>query len=147
MPDDLQSTDTWKPSSFFKAICGGVPTEQWGYERRGLVMHHSGWATPRTATLWTLTHVGSGAAFLRLTGNVATVMPVAGEIVEASDWTIFDLPEGWRQTDPDLPGKIGAICEAHPEVKPDSGFAGKEISDADARAVIEARETVTNAST
>ncbi len=100
----------------------------------------SRWATPREATRWTLIHLGSGGAIARLTGRVATVMPVAAEIAECSDWTLFDLPEGWRQTDPGLPAKVGAICEAHPEVKPDTAFGGKVITDADARAVIDARE-------
>lgn len=130
----------WQPTRFFLAIPGRGATEAWGYEHQGLALRHSGWAEPRTNTKWSLVHIGSGGTIMRLVGSVSMVMPVASEIAECSDWTLFDLPEGWRQTDPDLPAKVGAICEAHPEVKPDTSFAATEISDTDARAVIDARE-------
>ena len=135
-------SEPWKPLQFFRAVPGGIPLEDWGYEQRGLALCHAGWANPRTETRWTLIHLGSGGAIMRFVGNVATVMPVASEIADCGDWTLFDLPEGWRQTDPDLPAKVGAICEAHPEARPDTGFSAPEISDADARAVIDAREAI-----
>jgi hypothetical protein len=136
------TTDAWRPARFWRAVPGGEPVEEWGYECRGLALRHAGWATPRTETRWTLIHIGSGGSIMRFTGSVAAVMPVAGEIAQASDWTLFDLPEGWRQTDPELPAKVGAICEAHPEARPDTSFVASKISDTDARAVIEARESV-----
>jgi hypothetical protein len=135
-----RSEETWSPALFFQAVAGGKPIGRWGYVFRGLALHHSGWASPRSKTQWKLTHIGSGGSFLKFTGAVSDVFPVAREIAECSDWTLFDLPEGWRQTDPDLPAKVGAICEAHPEVMPDCTFSGSDISDADARAVIAARE-------
>ena len=135
-----EAGEAWRPARFFRAVPGGAPLEAWGYEWRGLALRHSGWATPRTETRWTLIHLGSGGAIMRFVGDVRTVMPVASEIAECSDWTLFDLPEGWRQTDPELPAKVGAICEEHPEARPDTSFSGQEISDADARAVVEARE-------
>lgn len=131
----------WRPVRFFRANPGGDPVEVHGYEWRGLALRHSGWATPRTATRWTLTHLGSGGALARFMGDVATVFPVASEIALCGDFTLFDLPDGWRQTDPDLPAKVGAILAAHPEVRPDTASAGRVISDADARAVIAARES------
>lgn len=142
MPDTIvvQTEIRWRPVRFFRAVSGGAPVETWGYEWRGLALRHSGWATPRTETRWALVHLGSGGAFVHFAGDVATVMPVAGEIAECSDWTLFDLPEGWRQTDPDLPAKVGAILMAHPEARPDTAFPATVISDADARAVIAARE-------
>ena len=134
--------DMWEPSNFFCAIPDGAPVQAFGYLYRGLALRHSGWATPRQETRWTLTHLGSGGAIMRFIGDVKTVMPVAGEIADAVDWTLFDLPEGWRQTDPDAPAKIGAIIQAHPEARPDVGFEAAPISDADARAVIAAREGI-----
>lgn len=128
----------WTPAKFYRAVHDGTPVEEWGYEWRGLVLRHSGWATPRTKTRWSLMHIGSGGTIMRFTGNIATVFPVAGEIAECGDFTLFDLPDGWRQTDPELPIKIAAICDAHPEAFPDTSPA---ISADDARAVIEARET------
>jgi hypothetical protein len=142
MTDPTQTALPWAPARFFRAIPGGEPLEVHGYENRGLALRHSGWATPRSETQWTLVHVGSGGALMRFTGSVATVMPVASEIAECSDWTLFDLPDGWRQTDPELPAKVGAICEAHPEARPDTAFEAEVISISDARAVIEARESV-----
>lgn len=81
---------------------------------------------------------------MRFTGDIRTVFPVAGEIAECGDFTLFDLPDGWRQTDPELPAKIAAICDAHPETLPDSSFDGVQISTDDARAVIEARENTSD---
>lgn len=135
-----RTASAWQPARFFRAKPGGDPVEVSGYEWRGLGLRHSGWATPRTETRWTLTHLGSGAGLVRFTGDVATVFPVAGEIALCGDWTLFDLPEGWRQTDPDLPAKVAAILDAHPEARPDTAFEGRVVSDADARAVIAARE-------
>lgn len=131
----------WQPTRFFRAVPGGDPVQAHGYEWRGLALRHSGWATPRTQTRWALVHLGSGGTFARFVGDVATVMPVAGEIALCSDWTLFDLPDGWRQTDPDLPAKVAAILNAHPEARPDTAFEGRVVSDADARAVVAARET------
>jgi hypothetical protein len=136
----MTRTERWTPAKFYRAIPGGEPIEEWGYEWRGLTLRHAGWASPRTATQWALIHIGSGGTIARFTGNVATVFPVATAIAECSDFTLFDLPDGWRQTDPDLAQKIAAICEAHPEASPDTSFEAVEISDADARAVIAARE-------
>lgn len=134
--------DSWQPARFYCAVPGGAPVEEWGYKRRGLALRHSGWANPRSETRWTLIHLGSGGPVASFVGNVSTVMPVAGEIATCTDWTLFDLPEGWRQTDPDLPAKVEAICEAHPEARPDTSSRTETISDADARAVIAAREDV-----
>jgi hypothetical protein len=136
----MDEKDGWRPAKFFRAIPGKDPIEAWGYEWRGLVLRHTGWATPRTQTRWSLVHIGSGGTIAHFAGNVATVFPVATAIAQCSDFTLFDLPDGWRQTDPDLAQKIAAIFEAHPEAYPDSSFAAPTISDEDARAVIEARE-------
>lgn len=133
-----QTLPTWAPAQFYRAVHGGNPVENWGYEWKGLVLRHSGWATPRTKTRWSLIHIGSGGTIMRFTGNVSTIFPVAGEIAECGDFTLFDLPDGWRQTDPDLPAKIGAICASHPEAFPDTSF-GTVMSNDDARAVIDAR--------
>lgn len=130
----------WQPARFFRAVAGGAPVEVHGYEWRGLAMWHTGWRTPRTETRWTLTHFGSGVSIARFTGNIAAVMPVAGEIALCGDWTLFDLPGGWRQSDPELPAKVAAILAAHPEAKPESDWPDAGVSDADARAVIAARE-------
>lgn len=133
-------TDIWPHTSFLRATPGGAPVEEWGYKHRGLVMRHHGWATPREDTCWSLVHLGSGGTILRLVGRIAVVMSVAAEIAECSDWTLFDLPDGWKQTDPDLPAKVGAICEAHPEARPDTSFMATPIANEDARAVVAARE-------
>lgn len=135
-----QLADAWRPATFYRAIPGEAPKEERGYEWRGLALRHGGWATPRSETRWTLIHTGSGATIMRFIGSVSVVMPVAGEIAQCSDWTLFDLPEGWKQTDPELPTKVAAIIEAHPEARPERGFVAPAISDSDARAVIEARE-------
>ena len=137
-----QTAETWQPAMFVRAVPGGIPAVDCGYECRGLVLRHSGWATPRSETRWGLYHAGSGAGIARFTGSVATVFPVALEIALCSDWTLFDLPEGWRQTDPDLPAKVGAIMEAHPEARPDTSFTAPRITDDEARAVMAAREAL-----
>ena len=138
----MSATNPWRPVQFHRAIPGKPPVECWGYAQDGLVLYHSGWMTPRTKTQWSLIHIGSGGTILHLTGSVAIVMPVASEIAECGDWTLFDLPDGWKQTDPELPAKVGAICRAHPEARPDTSFDGMTISDTDARAVIELREAL-----
>lgn len=140
MDQNAPDESRWMPTKFYRAIHGGSPVEESGYMWRGLGLCHSGWATPRTKTRWSLIHIGSGGAIMRFTGNIATVFPVAGEIAECGDFTLFDLPDGWRQTDPDLPAKIGAICDAHPEALPDTSFVGETISVDDARAVISAND-------
>lgn len=132
----------WAPAKFYRAVRGRPPVAEWGYEWRGLALRHSGWAASRTKTRWSLIHIGSGGTIMRFTGDVGTVFPVAGEIAECGDFTLFDLPDGWRQTDPELPVKIAAICDAHPEAFADTSFAATPISTDDARAVIEAREAV-----
>lgn len=103
MPDQRselrQMADAWQPATFYRAVPGGTPVEEHGYEWRGLALRHAGWATPRTETRWTLIHTGSGATIMRFVGSVSVVMPVAGEIALCGDWALFDLPEGWRQTD------------------------------------------------
>ena len=129
----------WLPRQFHVARRSASPLLVSGYVWRGLGLHHRGWGAPRAQTRWSLIHLGSGGCFLRFIGDVATVFPVAGEIARCSDFTLFDLPDGWRQTDPALPAKIGAICQAHPEAFPDSQFAGWEVLDEEARAVIDAR--------
>ena len=139
---NASTAERWQPAQFFVASPGGEPVEAWGYQWRGLALRHSGWAVPRTETKWWLIHLGSGSVILRLVGNVAMVMPVAAAVAECGDWTLFDLPDGWRQTDPELPAKVAAICQEHPEVKPDTSVHGKRITDAEARTVIAARETL-----
>ena len=135
MEDEIR----WTPAKFYQSTAAG-PAERDGYQWRGLALRHHGWGVPRARTRWSLVHLGSGGTILRFTGDVATVFPVAGEIAECGDFTLFDLPEGWRQTDPDLPRKIAAICDAHPEARPDTKIEGSGISDDGARAVIAARE-------
>lgn len=130
----------WTPACFFRAVPSGAPVEERGYLYRGLALKHHGWAMPRSRTRWTLIHIGSGSAVMCFVGSVSTVMPVAGEIAECTDWTLFDLPDGWKQTDPELPAKVKAICEAHPEACPELESDGRQVSAEDARAVIEARE-------
>jgi len=131
----------WRPARFYIAQAGTSPFRVYGYVLRGLGLHNHGWATPRTKTRWTLTHIGCGAVVMKITGDVRTVFPIAAEVAECSDWTLFDLPEGWRQTDPMLPEKIRAICDAHPEVTPNSAKSKHYIKIEDARAVIEMRES------
>lgn len=81
---------------------------------------------------------------MQMTGAVQTVMPVASEIADCSDWTLFDLPNGWKQTDPELPAKVGAIGKAHPEAMPNTSFPAHEVSDDAARAVMAAMEAETD---
>lgn len=79
---------------------------------------------------------------LEMTGDVDTVFPIATEIAGCSDFTLFDLPDGWRQTDPDMPLKINAIiCDAHDGAVFTSKAPHFVISDDKARAVIAARES------
>jgi hypothetical protein len=89
-----------------------------------------------------LIHVGSGGAVANFVGTVSTVMPVAHEIAECGDWTLFDMPGGWKQTDPDLMNKRDAIIEAHPEARGFADIPGSLPAEA-ARAVIEAGESAT----
>lgn len=138
-PDPQTTALPWQYSKFF-ASCAGHPVARWGYIHLGLAMCHNGWASPRSETRWMLTHIGSGGQVIQMIGAVRTVMPVASEIANCSDWTLFDLPNGWRQTDPELPAKVGAICKAHPEVMPDTSFPAGEITDDAARAVMAAME-------
>ena len=96
----VEARDIWRPAQFYHAMPGADPAKVWGYEWRGLALRHAGWAEPRSATRWTLLHIGSGTEIMRLTGSVATVMPVAGEVAECSDWTLFDWRYGSCQTQP-----------------------------------------------
>ena len=130
--------DYWAPSGFFIATTIGPLTVQ-GYVWRGLGLHNSGWGAPRTKTKWTLTHLGSGALLGKFTGDVSAVFPIAAKIAQCGDFTLFDLPDGWQQTDPALREKVAEIMAAHPEVL-SWGQKGAKITDDNARAVIAARE-------
>ena len=136
----MEMTETWTPATFWTAMSHG-PDLRSGYTLLGLGLHHDGRAPRRQNTHWTLTHIGSGAAVCRMQGTVAMVMPVAADMARCGDWTLFDLPDGWQQTDPDLLPKVTAILEAHPEARGSvRGTVARATAD-DARAVIAARET------
>jgi hypothetical protein len=137
--DKGKATLMWSPGKIIRAVVGGEPIEANGYVYRGLALLHDGWGLPRTRTLWTLMHIGSGADLHNFAGDVATIFPVAGEIAEAIDWTLFDMPDGWKQTDPSMPEKFAAIIAAHPESNP-SPCEGPHATPEDARAVIDLRE-------
>lgn len=127
----------WEPGRFFVGSSGGVPSLRHGYLHRGLGLHHHGWARPRSKTRWVLTHIGSGSVIATFVGSVSAVFPVAKAIAECSDWELFDMPLGWRQTDPDLPSKVMAILAECPfGDRPE----GTPMTAEEARAVIAARE-------
>ncbi len=135
------SGDIWTPGTFWVAMAHG-PDVRSGYVMRGLGLAHDGWATPKQNTRWSLTHIGSGSMICKMQGTVSMVMPVASKIARCGDWTLFDLPDGWQQTDPDLPTKVWAILEAWPGVAPTVGGRSEKTSDDEARAVIAAREAL-----
>lgn len=126
------------PSTFWIATSEGVDTRS-GYVMRGLGLGHDGWAKDRRNTEWTLTHIGSGTAVCRIVGSVATVMPVATEIAQCGDWMLFDLPDGWQQTDPELPARVQAILDSQMPGVTLRG-RGRQATADEARAVIAARE-------
>ena len=134
--------DIWNPQSVIIASPSG-PYKVEAYVHRGLALRHHGWATPRSQTLWSLVHIGSGATVVLMRGSVTTVMPVGFAIAECGDWTLFDLPTGWRQTDPELFDRVGVILIAHPEVFPH--FPETDVTEEEARAAIEMREDCTDA--
>ena len=143
MVDAPDRESCWNPAPFFRVGPDGQPQKAWGYEYRGLMLRNNGWANPRWQTRWGLWHLGSGGEFVRFMGDVQTVFPVAAEIAECGDWTLFSLPGGWRQTDPDLETKFDAICRAHREAHCMTEWEGQDLTDNAARAVIEARENET----
>lgn len=133
------SRDTWAPGTFWIATSSGPDTRS-GYILHGVGLSHDGWAPLRQNTFWSLTHLGSGAAICRMMGTVAMVMPVAAEIAACGDWTLFDLPEGWSQTDPGLLEKMRAVLKKHPRI---AMLVSADVAPAtadDTRAVIAARE-------
>ena len=127
----------WSSTTFLISLPSG-PAFVSGYTHRGIGMHHDGWRRPRKLTEWTVTHLGSGAIVARLRGDVFTVFPIATAIAECSDWTLFDMPDGWRQTDPDLRAKVRAILEAHADIVLPLTLV--KVPDEVARSVIAARE-------
>ncbi len=137
------SGDTWAPGTFWIAMPNGPDTRS-GYVLGGLGLAHDGWAKPSERTHWTLTHIGSGAAICRLAGTVAAVMPVAAEIARCGDWTLFDLPNGWKQTDPKLLLKLVAVLDRHPGIARGPDRSGKVVTPDDARVVIAARDAAPN---
>ena len=130
--------EPWVACRFFSA--GPEPREEYGYARRGLALTHAGWADNRRITRWTLWHIGSGGRLAEFTGDVATVFPAAYAVAECADWTAFDMPQGWRQTDPDAPSKLAAVLEMHPEASPVRVVDA--VTDDQARAVVAAREAL-----
>ena len=134
--------ETWVAARYWLACI--PPRECSGYVYRGLGLRHEGWAHNRKQTLWRLIHLGSGLNIAVLRGDVRAVFPVASEVAECGDFTLFDLPDGWRQTDPDLQDKVKAILAQHPSVvvakAPNKGTAE------DTRAMIAAREAAAVAS-
>jgi hypothetical protein len=129
----------WGAGTFLQAKDGVGAVTRSGYLHKGLAIAHDGWGEPRSRTLWTLFHIGSGGAFLQMIGDVATVFPVATEIAECGDWTLFDMPDGWKQTDPELGKKVFDILTKNPQAKPTTAFI-RDIDPESHRAVIAARE-------
>jgi len=131
--------DTWTPAEFRIGTNDGVQKVH-GYTLAGLGLHREG-ATPEgSQTRWALTHLGSGCAMLRPVGTLAMAMPLATDVARCTDWTLFDMPDGWRQTDPDLPGKVQAIVDAHPEMQFWDARIPTQATPDEARAFIAARE-------
>lgn len=134
-----KTLNRWPNAMFCIQVAGGGAHPIGGYAEGGLGLHHHGWATPRASTEWTLTHLGSGLAVAHLRGTVATVFPVATAILDLTDWTAFEMAEGWRQTQPDLADLLAAVREAHPGVFRDSPTKVQGTQD-DTRVFIEARD-------
>ena len=133
------TNNPWVPGEYFISSANG-PEKVSGYLWRGLCLGRHGWGIPRSKRRWTLTHFGSGGCVTQFIGDDETVFPVASEIAKCSDWTLFDLVNGWKQTDPDLPAKVEAILRAHPETQPGISEACEFQTDEESRAVILARE-------
>lgn len=139
------SGEGWEWGSFRLAMVGAVPVERHGYLYGGLALMHEGLSWLPSETRWTLVHVGSGLGICTFIGSVETVFPVGTAIARCSDWTLFDMPSGWKQTDPELPQKVVALLTANPQARPNQWTTGYRADpgperDAAARAVIEARE-------
>jgi hypothetical protein len=103
----------WKPDVIHSAVLRdgrwGVD-ERDGYTYRGLGLFvHAHQEVP----VWSLTHLNSGLAVHWMKGKLRFVSPVAAEYAELTDWTLFTLFDGWKQTDPDLKGKVRALRKKH----------------------------------
>ena len=130
----------WEPAEFWIGYVEG-PCRVDGYVWSGLGLAHHGWGVPARTTVWSLIHLGSGSRIGTLVGNVATVFPVASEVAQCGDFTLFDMPYGWMQTDPELSAKARAVFDAHPEVFPEFDKPmDRAMMDESARAVARARD-------
>jgi len=132
------AADTWTPAEFWVAI-GDGPKQVRGYTLAGLGLHRARREWGESKTRWALTHLGSGGKIIGLNGTLATVMPIANEIACCGDWTLFDMVDGWKQTDPGLQDRVAAILTSH-GVKMKPTPDDLRITANEARAVIAARE-------
>ncbi len=99
---------TWAPGTYLVATAQG-PVEVEGLTLAGLGLRRIDVA-PAAPEVWGLTHLRSGHLVCRLVGAIDEVLPIAGALAAAGDWTFSDLRQPWEQ--PMLAGM--AICTAHP---------------------------------
>ena len=131
------AADTWTPAQFWIATSGGARGVS-GYTLAGIGLHRARTAAAESKAPWLLTHLGSGAIIITLPGTLDTVTPAATAVARCGDWTLFDMPDGWKQTDPDLQRRVAAILTFHGvELKPTPD--DQRITPNEARAVIDAR--------
>lgn len=129
---------TWSPASYLVARPGCEPLPVAGYTYRGLGVHMVIPASPkgRRPPLWAITHLNTGHRVLQLTGRVRDAFPVAAAVAELTDWD-FDGLAGWRNRDPELPGRLVELARAHPKVLAHAG--GNASDQAQAVAISSAR--------
>jgi len=132
------AADTWATVQFWIATSDGLKRVS-GYTLAGLGLHRDGAAQGGSRTRWALTHLGSGGKIIGLPGTIGTAMLVATKIARCGDWTLFDMADGWKQTDPGLQGRVAEILTSH-GVKMKPTPDDLRITANEARAVVAARE-------
>lgn len=103
----------WRPGTI-PITCVGWNQRVAGHIFGGLGMHRAAYAAVRHRQTWTLTHVRSGVAVARITGEEPTARAIAEKVAGLTDWTSLVHPSAWRQRCPDLDARFRALVAEHP---------------------------------
>lgn len=113
---------TWEPDRYMVASALGEPQEVAGYSYRGLGLHLVNAPSPkgRRPGVWSLTHLNSGHRIAFVLGNVPTALAAAAKVAKLGEWD-FEGVSGWRNRDPELPARLGALIAATPALRVAAG--------------------------